>query len=214
MKLDFEQYFADALTALIRRNGGSIEEALDDMKIKDGPTRGSIKHWYGWDEDEEEDAEEDVYTVLVFERGNKLVNTFEIDAPCRERAEEIVNNIVCELTTKGSYNNIAVYTDDPEDGKILLCNLTKVGKVKDKDKNIEIMDGLTFELQEDPSDLPDKEDIRRPSTSLYDEEGLERYIYAYLQNTYGYKPKSFKFDYDEQRVYIYDITWNIEKGGK
>lgn len=210
MKLDFEQYFADALTALIRRNGGSIEEALDDMKIKDGPTRGSIKHWYGWDEEEYLDT----YTVLVNDEHDELVNTFEIEAPNRERAEEIVNNIVCRLTTKGSYNNIEVYTDDPEDGLLLLCTLTEVGKVKDKDKNIEIMDGLTFDLQLDACDLPDQEEIHRPSTSLYDEDRLERYIYAYLQNTYGYKPKSFKFDYDEQRVYIYDITWNIEKGGK
>ena len=212
MKLDFEQYFADALTALIRRNGGSIEEALDDMKIKDGPTRGSIKHWYGWDEDEEEDEEEDVYTVLVTDGDGELVNTFEIDAPCRERAEEIVNNIVCKLTTKGSYNDIAVYTDDPEDGKILLCNLTRVGKVKNKDKNIEIMDGLTFTLREDEEDLPEKLDFYRPS--IYGDDSLEHYIRKLLYNTYGYKAKSFKFDYDEQRIYVYQIVWSTEKGGK
>ena len=120
MKLDFEQYFADALTALIRRNGGSIEEALDDIKIKDGPTRGSIKHWYGWDEDEGE--------------------------------------------------------SENEEG------------------------------------LPNEFDCYRPS--IYDDKGLEQYIRKILHDGYGYKPKTFKFDYDERRIYVYQITWDTKKGGK
>lgn len=143
MKLDFEQYFADALTALIRRNGGSIEEALDNMKIKDGPTRGSIKHWYGWDEEEYIGT----YTVLVTDENGDPYDSFEIEAPSRERAEEIVNNIVCELTTNGAFNDIKVYTDDPEDGMLLLTTLSQIGAAEFKEDNISFMDGLTFELQ-------------------------------------------------------------------
>lgn len=60
-KQGLEGFFSRALTALIEHNGGSMEQALDDMKITNIYDRKSIKGFYGWDEDEDyTDDEEDL----------------------------------------------------------------------------------------------------------------------------------------------------------
>jgi len=44
-----EELLARALSALIERNGGSIEAALDDMGVQDERDREPIKLWFGWE---------------------------------------------------------------------------------------------------------------------------------------------------------------------
>ena len=53
-----EIMLSKSLTALIEKNNGSMEQALDDMNVRDEKTRQEIKEWYGWEE-EESDAEYD-----------------------------------------------------------------------------------------------------------------------------------------------------------
>lgn len=61
MRLKYKELFEKAIYALIESNGGSLEQALDDMKITDEKTREAIADELDWyDEvDDEEDADED-----------------------------------------------------------------------------------------------------------------------------------------------------------
>lgn len=60
MKLKFEELFSDALGALVSECGGSIETALDEMYVRDIETRDAIRKWFGWDDEEyDEEDEED-----------------------------------------------------------------------------------------------------------------------------------------------------------
>ena len=52
MELNYEILFSNALTGLIERNGGSIEEALDYLGVDEDMDRAVIKDWYGWDCDD------------------------------------------------------------------------------------------------------------------------------------------------------------------
>lgn len=46
-----EKLLGQALNALIEQNGGSMEQALDDMRVRNERDRKSIKEWLGWDEE-------------------------------------------------------------------------------------------------------------------------------------------------------------------
>ena len=50
-----EELLSHAIEALIESNGGSIEQALDDMGVQEERDRQEIKDWFGWDEEEEDD---------------------------------------------------------------------------------------------------------------------------------------------------------------
>lgn len=56
MELDFIELFSSAMNALIDHNGGSLEEAMDDMGIRDERLRTEIKNYFDWEEE---------YTVKV-----------------------------------------------------------------------------------------------------------------------------------------------------
>ena len=66
-KLNFNELFGIALSCLIEYDNGSIDDALDDMRIRDREIRQEIKDWYGWEkedqsiQDEDCDEDEDVY---------------------------------------------------------------------------------------------------------------------------------------------------------
>ena len=49
--IDYENFASWALAAVIKHNNGSMEDALDDIGIKNKEERKKIKEWYGWDED-------------------------------------------------------------------------------------------------------------------------------------------------------------------
>ena len=59
-KEELNNLASKALCALVEANGGSIESALDDMRIGDEDERKAIKEWFGW-EDEEEYDDDDTY---------------------------------------------------------------------------------------------------------------------------------------------------------
>lgn len=44
-----EELFAKALATLIEKDGGSMEQALDDMGVQDERDRQPIKDWFGWE---------------------------------------------------------------------------------------------------------------------------------------------------------------------
>lgn len=46
-----EELLGQALNALIEHNGGSMEQALDDMGVQDERDRKPIKEWFGWEEE-------------------------------------------------------------------------------------------------------------------------------------------------------------------
>ena len=46
-----EELFAKALATLIEQNGGSMEQALDDIGVQDERDRKPIKEWFGWEEE-------------------------------------------------------------------------------------------------------------------------------------------------------------------
>lgn len=46
-----EELLGQALATLIEQNGGSMEQALDDMGVQDERDRKPIKEWFGWDEE-------------------------------------------------------------------------------------------------------------------------------------------------------------------
>lgn len=50
-KVNFEELFFRAFAEVIGSNGGSIETALDNIRITDEKTRQKIKNWFGWDEE-------------------------------------------------------------------------------------------------------------------------------------------------------------------
>ena len=54
-----EELFAKALATLIEQNGGSMEQALDDLGVQDERDRKPIKEWFGWDDEEDSNYEED-----------------------------------------------------------------------------------------------------------------------------------------------------------
>ena len=47
-----EELFAKALATLIEQNGGSMEQALDDIGVQDERDRKPIKEWFGWEEEQ------------------------------------------------------------------------------------------------------------------------------------------------------------------
>ena len=49
-----EELFAKALATLIEQNGGSMEQALDDIGVQDERDRKPIKEWFGWEEETDE----------------------------------------------------------------------------------------------------------------------------------------------------------------
>lgn len=59
-KLKFKELFSKALSALIESNGGSMEQALDDMKITSEEDRKAIKIWFGWEEEDELPTEDEI----------------------------------------------------------------------------------------------------------------------------------------------------------
>lgn len=50
--MHFDELFIKALGALIDYNGGSLEQALDDMHIQENYLRKQIKEFIGWDDEE------------------------------------------------------------------------------------------------------------------------------------------------------------------
>lgn len=48
MELNYEELFTKALSGLIDRCGGSMEEALDESRIFDEEIREQIKQDFGW----------------------------------------------------------------------------------------------------------------------------------------------------------------------
>ena len=58
MELDFESLFADCLSGLVEECGGSIETALDQLTY-DEEERQAIKEWFGWDDEEDYDEDEE-----------------------------------------------------------------------------------------------------------------------------------------------------------
>ena len=52
MKLDFEELFVSSICALIDINGGSIESAMDDMRIRNEQLRKEIKEYLDWEDED------------------------------------------------------------------------------------------------------------------------------------------------------------------
>lgn len=48
--MDFEELFVISIMALIERNGGSLEETLDEMKITSKTARRNIKKYLEWED--------------------------------------------------------------------------------------------------------------------------------------------------------------------
>ena len=48
-----EQLLVLAIGSMLDNNGGSMEQALDDIGIKNNAIRSEIKEWFGWEELEE-----------------------------------------------------------------------------------------------------------------------------------------------------------------
>ena len=49
--MDFENLFALAISALIEINGGSLESAMDEMRLKNPKTRKKVREYLEWDEE-------------------------------------------------------------------------------------------------------------------------------------------------------------------
>ena len=60
-KLNFNELFGIALSCLIEHDSGSIDDALDDMRIRDREIRQEIKDWYGWEEEKNQYVPDDDY---------------------------------------------------------------------------------------------------------------------------------------------------------
>ena len=56
--MNFEELFNLAIYALINHNGGSLEQAMDDMGIKNQKTRQKIAEYLEWYDDEDDDEED------------------------------------------------------------------------------------------------------------------------------------------------------------
>ena len=57
--MDFEKLFISSIYALIEFNGGSLEQAMDDMGLRNKETRKQITEYLEWDEEDEEDEDDD-----------------------------------------------------------------------------------------------------------------------------------------------------------
>ena len=109
MRLKYKELFEKAIYALIESNGGSLEQALDDMHVKDEDTRKAITDELDWNDevDEEEDEDEDDFNLddWLDERG--------LDT--REKVQEYIRNLM------------DVYEQEPgdlteEEMKVLRCS--------------------------------------------------------------------------------------------
>ena len=58
-------------------------------------------------------------------------------------------------------------------------------------------------------DLPDEDEIAR--VDFDDLKEMDEYVSDYLSNEYGYCVKSFKYDFDIKKIYIYDIEWDTSE---
>lgn len=89
------------------------------------------------------------YLVDIFDSHGDWIGYFALEADNDELASDIVNNIVCSVTQNKEHpydDDINIFTDDPENGKILLHVIEQFGDHVDRKENIEIMDGLTFAI--------------------------------------------------------------------
>ena len=60
VKLDFENLFYKALNNLTDVNGGNLDSALYDMGIQfESETGKAIRKWFGWEDDQDEYAEDE-----------------------------------------------------------------------------------------------------------------------------------------------------------
>ena len=71
-KLNYETLFYNALTFIIEYNGGSIEEALDYVGVKDEEERKQIRKEFNWDDELE--VEEEVEVDYEFDDAEDCAN--------------------------------------------------------------------------------------------------------------------------------------------
>lgn len=108
MELDFNELFGDALGCLIEACGGSMEAALDTMRIRNNDQRAEIKDWYDWEETfkvkctkikycvEDEDVadkvsdpdDEDEVAEKIAEIKADLPTELEVEVECTEKGLE------------------------------------------------------------------------------------------------------------------------------
>ena len=89
------------------------------------------------------------YLVDIYDSHEEWIGYFELEADNDELASDIVNNIVCSVTQNEEHpsdDDLNIFTDDPEDGKILLHTIKQFADTVDREENIKFMDGLTFEI--------------------------------------------------------------------
>ena len=103
--------------------------------------------------------------------------------------------------------------DHDEEFKECLVNALDITEEEYEELFGESLDCYLGEDEEEEEDekeleLPEEDTISKPNIENLDE--LDEYVSNYLSDTYGFCVKSFNFDFDECKLYIYDIKWDTE----
>jgi len=94
MELKFNELFGQALSCLIEDCNGSIEDALDAMRIRDNEKRKAIKEWFGWEEEFEVKVHDIDYCI---EEEDLIDNDFDVDEMSEDEIEAAIQKIVATL---------------------------------------------------------------------------------------------------------------------
>jgi ferritin-like protein len=93
MDLKFNELFGTALGCLIEACGGSMEDALDTMRIRKEELRTEIKNWYGWEEEYTVKVTNIDYCIEEEDVCDEIANDASIEEDSEEYYEAIQNKI-------------------------------------------------------------------------------------------------------------------------
>jgi ferritin-like protein len=93
MDLKFNELFGTALGCLIEACGGSMEDALDTMRIRKEELRTEIKNWYGWEEEYTVKVTNIDYCIKEEDVCDEIANDASIEEDSEEYYEAIQNKI-------------------------------------------------------------------------------------------------------------------------
>ena len=93
MDLKFNELFGTALGCLIEACDGSIEGALDTMRIRKEELRTEIKNWYGWEEEYTVKVTNIDYCIEEEDVCDEIADDVSIEEDSEEYYEAIQNKI-------------------------------------------------------------------------------------------------------------------------
>ena len=111
----------------------------------------------------------------------------------KERLEKILDNIL-------SWGN-------DHDEEFRECLINAMDLTDEEIKELQLEEYISE--NENDLDLPTEDEIARVDFDDLNE--MDEYVSDYLSNEYGFCVKSFKYDFDTRKIYIYDIEWDTSE---